>query len=1005
MNQQPLDLYANECFGGYSLKLLNRGYSGPLIQATRFDDRVKVLVYPNSLGKLALSSTIEPVEGNTRASNLGEFLAQSGYTADPDLTTATPTAGVEVIYDQSLSVNHLTNTDINTQPLLCNAGAMYQTEWGYAMQFESGKFFQSNVLEEVFTMHVRAQFPNTTGTKYLLRQDNDLYIKITDLYLDETEGFGGINTEDTLVFLNEFYYGNYTTNDIYLTENTGYLITIEASVDTYPTSELNSPPTWRIQNTGLVHTFMFYSDRDKHVRRHATNQMLSEDIPLLQEKLKRYSPQSYYNYIAGAKAVFGVVSFQGVLLDNDIPVLAQVRRLSSGIVESYDYIDVRANSSGYISLDSKLGTAYDHTTSAKNLGEWLGAPGYTDADGNGHKDAYIKKLYSQGNPLIDIDLEAETLNRSPKLYNASNGLFSGGNAQGAVALDFYEPADQMASKYMVLTTPIFADSVIVVYRNATSTGTQGLVSATSGIAIMSKVVWPDNSEHGLSVYDQTYFSPTQIGREDSGNEFHVVSLYPKNLPQRLVVDSQEMSIDVDTISAGIEGTNLQNQAKYKYVGSYGLGSYPHRGFISAVIFYDENKYAKRQQIHDYLNIMFGIQNIPTLDPINVPVIKSFTEAKGTDTSSANFTVSSALPAGTKSGELLVAVILSTESGNPVASTPTGWTLKTANGVGSGSVTSSILYRIADGTEGSHTNFTLSNAGTAHYSVHQLRIFGGTNYLSADPIQTVGLASSATGLTTIDANEITTAGYDSGRLAIAVAGFEFTGAGAVANPASVVGTGWSVRDTFDQGAGPGLSGLIAEKEKVYIYGKPTNTGDLTINPAVLQTAGLAYQFTVKMGEPEPFDRTWVFNTGIENWSARFGLVSQISTYTPSSDTQKAGILVLTRNSTSFNPQLEFDLSGLIDYDNTQTLYYEITYSLPSSGLNTGLNRFQWGNGGSYDDYSTVNSGTYNTWITVDGALTYSGSDDRLYITFDPVSTATVPQYAYIDSIRVSHYDFR
>lgn len=999
MNQQPLEIFGEQSFGGYSLKLLHRSYSGPLVKITRHDDSTKILAYPNSLGHLSLSSTIELVEGRTQATTLGGFLCQAGYTADPAITDSSPTitAGVETLYDQALSINHLTNTDTTTQPLICDTGTMFQTEWGYAMQFEGSRFLESNVLEEEFTMHVRAQFPNTTGAKYLLRQDQDLYIKITDLYLDETEGFGGVNTEDTLVFLNEFYYGSYTTNNINLTQDTGYLITIEASVDSYPSSELNNPPTWRMENTGLVHTLLLYQERDKHVRRHATNQMLSEDIPLLQEKLKRYSPQSYYNYIAGAKAVFGVVSFQGVLLDNDVPVILRARRANN------DEIDVRANNSGYISLDSKLGAG--DSTSAKSLGEWLGAPGYSNPDSISHSDAYIAKLYSQGNPLVDIDLIPAISFQAPKLYNASTGLFSGGNAQGAVALDFYEPSDQISSKYLKLTTRFNADTVIVVYRNGTTSNTtQGLV-ASRATGIFSKLTLPDNTQHGLSVYDNTYFSPTDIGKNDtSPYDFHIVSLYPKNNPQRLVVDTQEMSIDFD-YTGGLEGSPYEDNAKYEYVGAYSLGSYPHRGFISAIIFYDENKYAKRQQIHDYLNIMFGIQNIPVADPVNVPVIKSFTETKGSDTSSADFTVQSDTPTGIKNGELLVAVIMTTEEDDPLASTPTGWTLKTTNR-GSAGVRCALAYRIADGTEANRTDFILNNSGTAFYAVYQFRIFGGTNYLTLDPIDVVGVASSqSTSFTSITASSVSGSTQTDGRLAIAVGGFYYEDSGEISDPVGTVGTNWYTYDTFTQGNGPGLGGVIATKEKVYIAGKPRDTEDVTFTPAVAQDEGVAFQFTIEMGEPAIFNKVWTFASSTESWTGYFATVSQIASYTPSSDTAKTGILVHTRNSASFTPQLRFNLASLSEYDNTETLYYRIVYSVPSSGQTTGLNRITWGNGGSYDDYSAVNSQTYDTWITVEGDLSYTGSDDILYINWDPPATSTVPHSVYIDSIRVSHVDFR
>lgn len=1001
MNIQPLESYGEESFGGYGFKLLHRSYSGPLAIVIRHDDDAKAYVYPNSLGNFHPASPIEIISGASKSTQLGEFLAQPGYTADPTLTTSTPTAGVETLYDQSLRVNHLTNEDKATHPIVCDEGAMHQTEWGYAMDFRGGRFIESSILEDSFTIHLRAQFVDLPTTKYILRAGATFYAKITHLYLDEI--VGAADTE-SLVFLNEFYYDDYTTNNITLEDDTGYLITTEITPDD---NVLSDPPTWKMENMDFVHSFIMFEGVDNHVRRHHCNQMLSEDIPLLQQKLKRYSPTSYYNLIAGAKAVFGVVSFQGILLANDSPTILRARR------DDNKQVDVRANTSGYISLDSPVAPKITDGSNATTLGEWVGAPGYDNPDGITHSDAYIAKLYSQGNPLEDIDLAPAISTRAPKLYDAGTGQFSGGNAQGAVALDFYEPSDSFPSKYLELTTPIYADTVVVVYRNVSSGSTQGLVSAMSGVGIMSKISWPDQSTHGLSVYDQTYFSPTQIGKLDTG--FHIASLHTANTPQRLVGDTQEMSLDVDVIPNGIEGTPYEDQAKYRYVGSYSLGTYPHKGFISAVLFYDRNKYAKRQQIHDYLNVMFGIQNIPIADPINVPVIKRYTEVKGFDNSGTSFTVNSPTPSGVKNGDLLVAVVSSTNSTTTPADTPTGWTLK-SNTLSGGNIRSAIFYRFATQSEPPYTAFTMNNDdgdGEAAYVIHQLRVFGNSAYTTADPIDAVG---TVTGQGTpnpsnpVEASSIGTTSYAEGRLAVAVGNFYSTSAGSIVLPIGAAGAGWSTFDTFQEEADVNFGGAIATKDMVYVVDQNDNaknapTGDIDFTPASAQIGGQAFQFTIKMGDFVPMDKTWNFASTVEEWENFYSSVSQITTYTPSSDSAASGILQITKTSTGFGAQAKFDLTKLINYDNSETLYYRVVYSVPSTGEITGLDRVTWGNNGSFDDYTATLGGSYNTWITVEGALTYSGSDNDLYLRFDPNTTNDTGDSIYIDSIRVSHLDFR
>ena len=168
-----------------------------------------------------------------------------------------------------------------------------------------------------------------------------------------------------------------------------------------------------------------------------------------------------------------------------------------------------------------------------------------------------------------------------------------------------------------------------------------------------------------------------------------------------------------------------------------------------------------------------------------------------------------------------------------------------------------------------------------------------------------------------------------------------------------------------------------------------------------------------GSPPPLglDKTWSFDSDVEGWQASGnGTVAYQASYTPSSDTEKTGILTIERTNNSSESTLIFDLSALTDYDSSSVLYYEITYSIPqnnpSSITYTGLNRVRYGATGFYDDYSAVNSQTFNTWITVDGDLNPGGLDDTLYISWDPSSFIFVSgAKVFIDSIRVSHTDFR
>ena len=169
-----------------------------------------------------------------------------------------------------------------------------------------------------------------------------------------------------------------------------------------------------------------------------------------------------------------------------------------------------------------------------------------------------------------------------------------------------------------------------------------------------------------------------------------------------------------------------------------------------------------------------------------------------------------------------------------------------------------------------------------------------------------------------------------------------------------------------------------------------------------------------GASSSFDKTFSFDSNVEGWTrTEFGPnanVSHQASYTPSNDSEKTGILVIQRENNGNQSRISFDLSSLSGYNSSSVLYYELVYSIPQANPSgttyTGLDKVLNGNGGSSDDYSAVNSQTFNTWITVNGDLDAGGSDDIMIISFDPSSFTFVSgAKVFIDSIRVSHTDFR
>lgn len=175
--------------------------------------------------------------------------------------------------------------------------------------------------------------------------------------------------------------------------------------------------------------------------------------------------------------------------------------------------------------------------------------------------------------------------------------------------------------------------------------------------------------------------------------------------------------------------------------------------------------------------------------------------------------------------------------------------------------------------------------------------------------------------------------------------------------------------------------------------------------------LSTQSTPLSSAPVGFDKTWNFDSDTESWTANNANLSYQASYTPPSDTEKTGILVIERTNTSFETALTFVLSALPDYDSSSVLYYEIVYSIPqinpSGTTYTGLDRVTYGGGGAYDSYFATHNQIFNTWITLNGDLSPpAGTGDALIITWDPTTfTFVTGAKIFIDSIRVSHTDFR
>ena len=704
------------------MKLLNRAYSGPIIKILRTGaEQAEAFVYPDQNGKVSLEAPLEIFSGSSQATSLGSFLCQPQYTPDPVFGGSSPnvTAVATVMYDQSSNANNLTAAE-GTAPFICSNGTIYNTEWGMSLNMDGGRGFSGSVMSESFTAHYRVQFDSSTSTKYFFKQtDNALYAKMTNLYVDEA-----IGTSSAIVLVNEDYYSNYTTENINLTEDRGQLITLEIDV---ASNTLSDPPSYTIENLGYFHTAIIYNEVDKHVRRHKTNQILSEDIELLNDKLKKFSPQSFYNLFYGAKAVFGMFSFAGLLNENPVRLIRAFRDYGNNYLV---YADVYANNSGYIDFDSPVDniTGPNNTvfSGSQNLGQFLAHPSYGDPDNLGESDASVYRWYSQSlQSSGDVYAQTRFLNTvsSPRFYNSATRTLDAITDDGICGLNFKNSFTDSFDKCLEITPLIEAQSVFLVYRNFSgntnfsTTGISGLTShpLNQGISVYAKNGFPGFNEEtfqaGVGVYDLEQYRGTTAGLD---TELHTVGLYLGSSPQRLVVDDTEYDID------GVRTTPLEgypNSFKFKELGA--ANSFTLQGNLLAAIYYEDDRYAQKQEIQDYMNILFKLQNVPTTPVIDSPYIATHISdvAENSPTSTDPFQfyvdlVANPLHDSIAANDLLVVVLTydaRSYGDTSPGTTPAGWTklfdMSTANDTDLGST---VYYKLADGNEGVTALFEIDN---------------------------------------------------------------------------------------------------------------------------------------------------------------------------------------------------------------------------------------------------------------------------------------------------------
>ena len=918
-------------------------------------------------------------------------------------------------FDQSSNATDLTAQEA-TAPVICSAGSVFNSDWGLSINMDGGKKFSGSALAESFTIHYRAEFDATAASKYLLRQSDDaVYIKATNLYIDEIAG-----ADDVTILVNEDYYTDYTTQNITIPASSGQLITVEFDVTS---GSLGDPLSYTIEDIDLFHTMLVYTGTKSHVRRHTTNQILSEDIPSLQEKLKKFSPQSFYNLFYGAKAIFGMFSFAGLI--NDDPVTLIRAKVTYGSLGQYITADVLANNSGYITLDSPVANISGGPSGASSisvLGELVGNPAYNDPANLGHNDAVVERWYSQAIQYPGIYATPHAVGNEPRFYDSSTSSLDVSTDDGICGLNFVSRTGQ-DDCFLDINSPFNAKSVVAVYQNNDNTADiNGITGGNlnQGVSLFSR----NNSagfnsttfQDGVGVRSASslVYAGSLLGKNTDVN---VAGLYLADTAKKVVVNEQEIDISY------IDDTPLPNSPngmKFHFVG--GAESYHLDGKLFAAIYYEDDRYPQEQEIQDYMNILFRAQNNPISAPNTNPYIADYSYGKPanspatTDPFQFNVTL---LPQTSWNSNnrveqddlLLVSVFYDAKSGgnSSPGTTPVGWTkLLDISSTPDTDLGGSVYYRRAVGTETDSSNLVQFEIDNPQGDITECIWF---SHRIKNAATTGTVIESSTVQSAIDSDTITALAIskpsDSSDLAMSFAVAD-TG---YAQGQSVGGTGWgSPKGTFTSLSADAIAARWAFKEA-----EPgeTSTYDAEWTMSTFNQANgdrIAFQLLINelqaAGSPGPSgdEQTWSFSSDAEGWSIFNGSLSILSSHTPSSDTSKSGILEVTDSSSSITCSISLDFSTLTWFDNTQPLYYEIVFSVPSAGDFTGVQKVLYGNGGS-EVFHTSPAPTQDVWTTINGELTTVGSSDEIVIFFTPTTSVSNTSKIYIDSIKFSHTDFR
>ena len=203
-----LDHFPTDIHYAFSLRRFN-AWTGFGFRIRRNSDDVEADLYYDDTGDISLDSVVSNFSSSSSATNLGTFMASSGYT-DADSLGSADNAQVVTWRDQSGNGRDVTNATEAYQPTIVSGGVL-KTENGVAAMDFSGNMLQhpdASSYSQPNTYLFVTQSDNTASSKYLIDGDGSGERHVIGhssgkmkIHADDWAGTASANTNQNLWFI------------------------------------------------------------------------------------------------------------------------------------------------------------------------------------------------------------------------------------------------------------------------------------------------------------------------------------------------------------------------------------------------------------------------------------------------------------------------------------------------------------------------------------------------------------------------------------------------------------------------------------------------------------------------------------------------------------------------------------------------------------------------------------------------------------------------------------